>query len=196
MKNHSPIFILMVAFVAVACSSVKYNKVYSYQDEFLHNSKKYARIHLKPVERRTDIGAANIIFEKEINKEGEDINAYFVVYRSSSSFKVKDKGFIKTGDRQYDVLLMDPVSEFKSKSEATISGIATADTSGVVTGQAADIDTRTWIEDKFVISLSKEIAEGIKEASNVILRFYFGPIPITYKLEGYKLLSVKNALKN
>lgn len=186
----------MVAFVAVACSSVKYNKVYSYQDEFLHNSKKYARIHLKPIERRTDIGAANIIFEKEINKEGEDINAYFVVYRSSSSFKVKDKGFIKTGDRQYDVLLMDPVSQFKSKSEATISGIATADTSGVVTGQTADIDTRTWIEDKFVINLSKEIAEGIKEASNVILRFYFGPIPITYKLEGYKLLSVKNAMKN
>jgi hypothetical protein len=196
MKNNFTILILMVALVAVACSTVKYNKVYSYQDEFLHNSKKYTRIHLKPVERRTEIGSANMIFEKEMNKEGEAVNVYFVVSRSSSSFKVKNKGFVKTGDKQFDVPLMDPVSEFKSKSETTIYGIATADTSGVVTGQTADIDTRTWIEDKFVINLSNEIAEGIKEASNVILRFYFGPIPITYKLEGYKLLSVKNALKN
>jgi uncharacterized protein YxeA len=99
MKNRSLVFIFMVAFIIVACSTVKYNKVYSYQDEFLHNSKKYTRIHLRPEERRTEIGPANMIFEKEMNKDGESVNAYFVVSRSSSSFKVKDKGFIKTGER-------------------------------------------------------------------------------------------------
>jgi hypothetical protein len=196
MKNHYLVFILMVGLIAVACSTVKYNKVYSYQDEFLNNSKKYTRVHLRPEEKRTEIGAANIIFEKEMNKDGESGNAYFVVCRASSSFKVKDKGFIKTGDRQFEVLLMNPVSEVKSKSEATISGTVLADTSGVVTGQTANIDTRTWIEDKFVINLSTEIAEAITKSSNIILRLYFGPIPITYKLEGYKLISVKNALKN
>jgi hypothetical protein len=92
--------------------------------------------------------------------------------------------------------LKDTVSELKTKSEASVSGIASVDSSGVVSKQTADIDTRTWIEDKFIVDISHAAAAEILRASDIIFRFYFGPIPVTYKLEGYKLRSVQNTLKD
>jgi hypothetical protein len=183
------------AFLAFSCSSVIYNKVYRIDDEFRDNVKHYTRVNIRPADKRTEIGSARITLEKVVNKEGEAVNAYFVINRSSSSFKADNAGFIKAGDKKFEISLLDPVSEFKSRSEAAISGLATVDTSGLVTGQTPGIDTRTWIEDKFVVTLSQEVVMGISEAKDVIFRFYFGPIPATYKLEGYKLLAVQKVLK-
>ena len=195
MKITLHLLIIIVSFAEVSCGTLKYNKVYSYEDEFRDNVKTYTRIRIKPEERKIEIGSARLIIEKEAGDEGEATNAYFVIYRSSSSFKVDRSGFVKIGDKKYEVNLKDPVSELKTKSEVSISGIATADTSGVVTGQTANIDTRTWIEDKFVINFSKEVTAGITASSDIIFRFYFGPIPATYRLEGRSLEAVKRILE-
>lgn len=195
MKSYYSFLIVAVVLTAFSCSSVRYNKVYQIDDEFRNNTKKYTRIHLRPEDRRTEIGSATMIFEKQIDSEGQDVSGYFVVSRSSSSFKVAEDGFMKAGNNKIELKLKDPVSEFKSRSEATISGLASVDSSGTVTGQSADIDTRTWIEDKFIVNLSQEAVKGISEAKNVMFRFYFGPIPATYELEGKKLYSVQRVLK-
>ena len=194
MKGYSSFLIIAVTFSSVACSSVRYNRVYSVADEFRENVKTYTRISLRSEEKRTEIGSARIVLEKVVSNEGEAVRAYFVVTRSSFSFKVDDKGFIKADDKKFEISLLDPVSQLKTKSEATISGLATVDTSGVVTGQSADIETRTWIEDKFVINLAKEVETGILKAQNVLFRFYFGPIPATYELKEKKLVLVKQIL--
>ena len=196
MKRVLQLLIIAISFAAVSCGTLRYNRVYSYDDEFRDNVKTYTRVSVKPEERRTEIGSARLIMEKKTSKEGEAINAYFIIYRSSSSFKVDRSGFVKVGDKKYGLSLQDPVSELKSKSEVSISGIATVDTSGTVTGQTADIDTRTWIEEKFVISFSREVAERMTEAESVLFRFYFGPIAATYRLEGRRLGVIKQVFKS
>jgi hypothetical protein len=195
MKKHLLYLLIIISFTITSCETLKYNRVYIYKDEFRESERTYTTIRIKPEERRTEIGSARLVLEKELGQGWEDINAYFIIYRSSSSFEVDRSGFVKIGDHKYELSLQDPVSEFKSESEATISGIASVDSSGVVSGQTADVDTRTWIEDKFVVYLPQEVVSDAAEAEAVIFRFYFGPIPVTYKLGGKNLDSAQEVLK-
>jgi hypothetical protein len=195
MKKFLPLLVAAVAIAAGGCSTVKHNKVYSYRDEFRDNVKILTRVMLKPEDRRTEIGTSKIIFEHVVNKDMERVDAYFVISRSSSSFKVDKTGFLKADDKKFDLSLINTESGLKIRSEAGISGFNTLDTTGVAIGQMADMDTRAWIEDKFLINLSQEAAASISAAEVVIFRFYFGPIPATYELKGKKLISVQKVLK-
>jgi hypothetical protein len=186
--------IILVSCATLSCGTLRYNKVYRYRDEFRDNEKAYTRIKVRSDERRTEVGSARVIIEKEISKGGTSVNLYFVIYRSASSFKAGFSGYLKAGDKKYELVLKDPVWELRTKSEASISGIATVDSSGIVTGQTADIDTRTWIEEKFVASLSGEMVAIIVGSAEAHFRFYFGPIAATYIIKGKRLAAVKKVL--
>jgi len=56
------------------------------------------------------------------------------------------------------LVLRERASELRTKSEATLSGIVTVESLGVASWQTADIDTRSWIEEKFVVNLEREEA--------------------------------------
>jgi hypothetical protein len=194
MKREILNLIIIIQIAAVSCGTLRFNKVYRYKDEFRENEKAYTRIRVRPDERRTEVGTARVIIEKESGIKGISADLYFVIYRSASSFRVGLSGYLKAGENKYKLALRDPASELRTKSEATISGITTIDSSGVVTGQAADIDTRTWIEEKFVISLSREMVSGITGSEEAVFRFYFGPIAATYAIKGNKLSAIKKVL--
>ncbi len=187
MKKMLTGFIVMIAVVLWSCSAVRYNKVYKYDDEFRGSSRKYVRVLLRPVERRTEIGHARVIFEKVKGVQGVSRDAYFVIMRAASSFGADRKGFLKAGENKYDLELRDPVSEYRSKTDETVSTVVSKDTSGVSVSTTTDIDTRTWIEEKFIISITDEGAGAIKASDEIIFRFYFGPVPVTYILKGKKL---------
>jgi len=187
--------IILVSCATVSCGTLRYNKVYRYRDEFRDNEKAYTRIKVRPDERRTEVGSARVIIEKELSNEGTSVNLYFVIYRSASSFRTGFSGFLKAGDKKYELALKDHVWELRTKSEASVSGIATVDSSGIVTGQTADIDTRTWIEEKFVASLSGEMVSVIDGSAEALLRFYFGPIPATYIIKRKRLAAIKKVLE-
>lgn len=195
MKKYLPLLVAAGVFITGGCSTVKYNRVYRYEDEFRDNIKNYTRVSIKAEEKRTEIGTARIIFEHVVNKDKERSDAYFVISRSSSSFKVDKTGFLKADDKKFDLSLINTESGIKIKSEVSTLGYNTLDTTGVAIGQMADIDTRTWIEDKFLINLSQEAAGAISVAEVVIFRFYFGPIPATYELKEKKLRLVKKVLR-
>ncbi len=195
MKNYILLVTTATALTAVSCGMIKYNKVYSYEDEFRDNTKKYVRIIIKPEERRLEIGTAKVVLAKTFSRDHEEVNGYFVISRLSSSFKVDGSGFMKAGGRRYELTLQNPVSELRSESETNVPDFTTSDSTGVRTAFSTDIDTRTWIEDKFVISMPPEVISGISEAEDVLFRFYFGPIPVTYRLMGRKLEAVKEVFK-
>ena len=191
--------ILYLSFILViliaSCSSIRYNRGYRYDDEFRGGVRNYIRVSIKPEERRTEIGVARVIIEKEIKGSLENVKAYFVVSRTPSSFKSEKTGYMKVGDHKFELSIEDPISELRTKSEATMSGFSRSDSTGVESEQSADIETRVWNEDKFILNLSGEIVSVVLEAREVIFRFYFGPIPATYRITGSTLEELQEALK-
>lgn len=185
----------MIVIVLWSCSSVRYNKAYRYDDEFRGSSREYVRLMLKPEERRTEIGHARVIFEKVEGLQGVNRYAYFAIMRSASSFGADRDGYMKSGEIRYELELRDPVSEYRTSTDETVSTVFSKDTTGVSVSTTTDIDTRTWIEEKFIISIPEESAEAIKAWDEVVFRFYFGPVPVTYHISGNKLLVIKEVLE-
>lgn len=184
--------VLVVMVILSSCSSVRYNKIYNYDDEFRGNSRKLVRISIKPEERRTEIGVARVVFEKVRSSVYEEVNAYFVISRSSSSFKADEKCFVKVGGKHYELQLFDHKSEYRSVTEVGASGFSFSDSVGAKSLFSSDVDTRTWVEDKFIIKLSGEVLIALSGAGEVFFRFYFGPIQGTYRFKGRKLCLLKS----
>jgi len=191
MKKFLAGFIVMSIIVLWSCSTVRYNKVYNYDDEFRGSSREYVRLVLKPEERRTEIGHARLIFERVEGTDGAYHEAYIVIMRAASSFGADRKAFLKAGEDKYELELKDPVSEYRTRTDETVSTYISKDTSGVSVSTTTDIDTRTWIEEKFIIKIPGESINAIMGSEELLFRFYFGPVPATYSIKGKKLGLIK-----
>jgi hypothetical protein len=195
MKRYINFLSLVLVVLVAACSAIRYNQGYRYDDEFRGGFRNYIRISLKPEERHSEVGVARVIIEKEVKGSLENVTAYFVISRTASSFKAEKTGYLKVGDHKFALSILDPVSELRTKSEATVSSFSTSDSTGVESGTSTDIETRVWNEDKFIIDLSGEIVSEVLAAREVMLRFYFGPIPVTYRITGSNLEAMQKVLK-
>lgn len=151
-------------------------------------------MEIRPLEPRTEIGYAKIIFEREFSDKNDLVKAYFVIDRSSSSFKIDNQGFIRIDDISFNITFEDILSEQKMKTETSTSSYLTTDSTTVSSGSTVDSDSRIWIDDKFLFTLSEDMIEKIKTSDNIIFRFYFGPIPGTFRIKGTDLKFVKKIL--
>jgi hypothetical protein len=194
MKRLSLYMYIFLVVVLQSCSSVRYNKIYQYEDEFRGNSREYVRIMVRPEERRTEIGHARVIFERVEGASGGSHDAYFVIMRAASSFMADKSGFLKAGESKFEIKLTDPISEFRMKTEETLSRVTSQDSTGTSVATTADTDTRTWIEEKFIIKISDESARVLLETDEIIFRFYFGPVPVTYRITGKRLALIKEVI--
>ncbi len=195
MANISKYLILIIpSIILISCSHLFYDNYQKFDDEFRSNKKLIARILLRPEERRTEISSAYIIIEREISEKQDNVKAYVVVARSSTSFKIENTGYLKADNQSFELNISNPVSEYKSKNETSVSAYSKTDSTGVSTGQTTDIDERTWIDDKFVFSLTPEMIAKIKKSSEIIFRFYFGPIPATFRISGSKFNPIYKVL--
>lgn len=193
MRKSVVYLLILLSVLPVSCGTQRYNKVYSYKDEFRGGEKAYTRIRVKPEESRTEAGWARIIIERQA--KGGIINIYFIINRSVSSFRADQSAYLKAGDRKFGLVIRDRESELRTKSEAASSGVVLVDSLGVASGQSVDIDSRSWIEEKFMIKLGKEEAEAIVSGGVLLFRFYFGPFPVTYCISGRKFAAVIKVLK-
>jgi len=194
MKNLFTYLYLIIIVILPSCLSVRYNKVYQYIDEFRGSSREYVRVMLKPVERRTEIGNARVIFEKIEGEYVKSNDAYFVIMRAASSFRADEIGFLKAGETKFGFKLTDPISELRMETEETVSTYTSQDSTGTSVTTSADMDTRTWVEEKFIFKISEEIARAIMETDEIVLRFYFGPVPVTYRITGKELDLIKEVI--
>jgi hypothetical protein len=165
-----------------------------FDDEFKNNTKIIARILIRPEERGTEINYSQVIFEREVSANQDIVKAYFVISRSTTSFKIENLGYLKADNQSFEIDVISPVSEYKSKNHTSVSTYAKTDSTGVKTGQTTDTDQQTWIDDKFVFTLTPEMIAKIKNADEFIVRFYFGPIPATFKFNGPDLKPIHKVL--
>ncbi len=176
------------------CSWLFFDDFQKFDDEFKNSKKLIARVLLDSKERRTEINGAYIIFDREISDKQDITKAYLVISRTSSSFKVEKSGFLKADDKTFDIQIIQAETEYKSKNETSVSTYAKSDSTGVTTGQTTDIEQHSWIDDKFMFTVTPEMISAIKETNDVVLRFYFGPVPATFIIKGSKLYSVHKVL--
>jgi len=195
MKRTLTIISVMALLTSSACSLIQYAKIQKFDDEFKNTRKTIARMYLKPDERKTEVGAAKIILEREISDNMTVTNAYFVISRASSSFKVDKSGFLKADGQTFE-LSIEPVTEFKHRNETSVSTYARTDSTGVTTGQTMDTNEYSWFDDKFMFRLTPELISAINGSDEFIVRFYFGPIPATYKVKGADMRHVRMVLND
>jgi len=193
MDKKVALFIILSSLLT-GCSWIFYDRFQEFYDEFRNSRKAIVRMDIRPLESRTEIGNANIIFEREYSEQYDIVKAYIVIERSSSSFKIGDQGFFKIDNDSYEISLEKIVSEQKMKTESTISSFSKTDSTTVSSGSSTESDTRIWIDDKFVFTLTNDMINKIKTSENLIFRFYFGPIPGTFRIKGTDLNLLKKIL--
>jgi len=186
--------LLTLLMMTSGCSWLFFDDFQKFDDEFKNSKKLIARVLLDSKERRTEINGAYIIFDREISDKQDITKAYLVISRTSSSFKVEKSGFLKADDKTFDIQIIQAETEYKSKNETSVSTYAKSDSTGVTTGQTTDIEQHSWIDDKFMFTVTPEMISAIKETNDVVLRFYFGPVPATFIIKGSKLYSVHKVL--
>lgn len=192
MKKENFWFILLILTIT-SCSGRFYNRVIRYDDEFRNSSKRIARVSVRSNERRSEIREARIVFENVDGLEAGESHscAYFVIARSTESFSIGNKGYMKAGDQKFELSVEEPVSEYKTEYETSEMNTVTSDSTGYSSFQMANTSTINWFDEKFVTDLTPEMVSAIGLSDRVIFRFYFGPIPATFYLEGSKLKSVQ-----
>jgi len=173
-----------------------YDRTQDYYDEFKNSKKLIARMDIRTQESRSDINNARIVFEREISDIHDITKAYFVVGRSSYSFKIDQNGFFKIDTDTYEITLDNITSEQKAETEISTSTYHKSDSTGVSSGSSTDSDTHLWIDDKFLFTLTPEMISKIKMANVLNIRFYFGPEPGTFKIKGYDLNIIKRILRD
>ena len=186
MKAIRFISITATILLLAGCSYVKYNKVFSSNDEFTNEKRSMVRIRLWPEEKYNDINEATMICEGVSKGEARMVRFYFSIPRTLSGFRVKDEGFIKVGGNKYKVIPEEPVSMLRHDNDVSISMFAASDSTGSRTRQTTDIDSRTWVEEKFMITVAENVLNDMGKADNMLFRFYFGPVTITFPVKGFK----------
>jgi hypothetical protein len=193
--NKSKVLLLALPILFLSgCLRMFYVNFQKFDDEFKNNTKIIARILIRPEERGTEINYSQVIFEREVSANQDIVKAYFVISRSTTSFKIENLGYLKADNQSFEINVVCPVSEYKSKNHTSVSTYAKTDSTGVKTGQTTDTDQQTWIDDKFIFTLTPEMIAKIKKSDEFIVRFYFGPIPATFKFKGPDLKPIHKVL--
>ena len=187
-------FFTIMSFSLAGCTNVFYNNFQEFDDEFKKSKKNIARVVLFPEEKRTEINSAIVLIEKEVLPDRELTKAYFLISRSSYSFRLEKIGYLKAAGQSFEILVTEPLTEYRSKRESSVSLNSKTDSTGVSTTQTTSFNEYNWIDDKFVFELTPEIVSAINRSEEFIVRFYLGPVPATFKFKGSRLKTVHKAL--
>ena len=192
MKN-KPFTCILLSLTLTGCSL--FYPLNTQLDEFKHTKKTTLEIGVMPTEHLSNnVTTTNITFEKCISESGETLNAYFVLNRNSSSFKL-DKGcFIKAFGKSYETAIENQETENRSQLVSRTESSSVKDSTKVKTESKTVSNSYDWYEEKFIIRFTPEMVESITKTNELIFRFYLGPKQATFRLTGLPLKRVKELL--
>ncbi len=172
-----------------------FNSEKTFEDEF-KNTKTYSITqYLRPEEYRSDISSATITYNRIIKDSIENLKIYFVISRSTKSFQVDNKGFVKLDGKKFEINCITEASELKSKQESSTSSTTTKDSTSVKTTYNTDTKTVSWFDDKFVVELTPEMVNSLLKTDEILFRFYFGPEQVTFRVYDFYLKQIKTLFK-
>jgi len=161
-------------------------------DEFKHTKKITLEIGSIPTEHlATNVSSTNITFEKCISESGEILNAYFVLERNSSSYKLEKGCFIKASGKSYETVIENQETANKSQLLSRTESTSVKDSTKVKTESKTISNSYDYYEEKFTIRFTPQMVESIKNTDELIFRFYSGPKQATFRITGLQLKQLK-----
>ena len=186
---------LLAAAICLTLSScaLLFNPYTTTVDEFKNTKKSTLEVTVMPVEymQQTPVQNANIIFERITSATGETSNVYFVISRSTSSFNMEPKCYVRADGKSYELEIESEGTEYKTKHETSSTTTTVKDSARVKTESISKSNNYNWYEDKLIVRLTPEIKNSLLNTKELLFRFYFGPKEATFKFKGYTLKKVK-----
>jgi len=186
---------LLAAAICLTLSScaLLFNPYTTTVDEFKNTKKSTLEVTVMPVEymQQTPVQNANIIFERITSANGETSNVYFVISRSTSSFNMEPKCYVRADGKSYELEIESEGTEYKTKHETSSTTTTVKDSARVKTESTSKSNNFNWYEDKLIVRLTPEIKNSLLNTKELLFRFYFGPKEATFKFKGYTLKKVK-----
>lgn len=187
-------FFTAITLFFTACTTIYQGKIKEVDDEFKNIKTISYTQYLFPVERITPISNAIVTYYKEKNDSTQKFSAYFVISRSSNSFPVENKVYMKIDGKTYEFEINQQKSEYKSFTSTKTSTTTTKDSTKVSTTNSSNTELSQWYDDKFVIHFSDELVNSMLNAKVILYRMYFGPEIVTYKVEYQNISRLKEML--
>ena len=192
MKNKLFTFTLL-SFIFTGCSL--FYPLNTVVDEFKHTKKITLETRAIPTEHlATNVSSTNITFEKCISESVETLNAYFVLERSSSSYKLEKGCFIKASGKSFETEIENQETANKSQLLSRTESTSVKDSTKVKTESKTISNSYDYYEEKFTIRFTPQMVESIKNTDELIFRFYSGPKQATFKISGIPLKRIKKLL--
>lgn len=195
MTHYKIITFISICFIFVGCSFL-FSPYTIVEDEFKHSKTQTLEQNLYPVDRFSVVTNANVTYERVISDTKESVNLYFVIARTSNSFKIDNKAFMKADGKSYEVSYQNIGTEYKTHQESNTTSTTTKDSTKVKTEYKTEVKNYDWYDDKFIVQLTPEMVNSMLKTDEILFRFYFGPKQVTFKITGYSLRRVQKLFVN
>jgi len=187
--------LLLFGFITFAMSSCSVFFPYRVvSDEFKNTKKAIFAIDMTPKEYNTAITSSAITFENALSDTTETINVYFVLHRSSSSFKLEKKCFMKASGKSYEISIENAETENRFAQNTTSTTTTVKDSAKIKTKLETTSNIDNWHEDRFIIRLTPQMIESVRNTDELLFRFYSGPEQATFRFSDWTLKQVKRVL--
>ena len=184
--------LLLFSLALTGCTLL--NPYKTVEDEFRNSKTLTFEQRLFAAEHSTGVSHANVTYERVISPTEETLNIYFVMARSTSSFGIDKKGFMKANGEKYEIYLENYASELRTSQESSTTSTTTKDSTKVKTENTTNISNSSWYDDKFIVRLTPDMLSSLNKTNELLFRFYLGPQQATFKLRGYTLKGVQKLL--
>ncbi|MDR0505413.1 MAG: hypothetical protein LBH32_01145 [Dysgonamonadaceae bacterium] len=182
MKSKIVISLSFSALIMIAC------QVYHIQEDEFRNNRIVIYKHDSTVkERKLARRTANITYQRIINKEDEKLRIYFVLNGSANSFNIEKTSYIKVGNKAFEVDISELNVNYRTSTSSVSTTTIVTDSTKTSSSNRVETKTNEWLSNKFVIETPKDIITTIKNADQLLFRFYFGAEPATFILTGKQL---------
>jgi len=184
------ILFLLVCFTLNSCIAI-FNPYITVTDEFKNTKKSTFELTAYPTEFQSTVTNADITFEHITKVSGEDVNVYFVISRSSSSFKLDKKCFVKANGATYEMEIHNEETEYKTAQRTGSTTTTVKDSTKVKTKLTTNTTSYNWFDEKFVIRFTPEMKNSLLKTDELVFRFYLGPNEGTFRFKGYNLKRIQ-----
>lgn len=197
MKTINRIFLLLaITSLAVSCAIINQSQYSKLNDEFTGKKTISVTQYLNPIDSKSNVGSVKVIFQRIQKENKEDLLAYFVINRYTSTFDLENKAFLKANGEVFELSINRKNTEYKTSTSISTTNLTTNDSTKVSHISTDETTTKNWYEEKFSIPLNIDMASSIIKGNEVIFRFYFGPEVGTYMLTEWQIGDIKRMFED